>query len=848
MGDMEPQPRAAFEEALTALAGDLTRLRIERGMPSYRDLGARAAGSMTQIRLAVATQSDIFNGKRLVRLDTFMALVRVLLSYDEYGRPTAVPAHTAPELDVWRRRWRELAALQSSGQSRARAARVARSATAGGEAARQAPGEAATGHRAPAEPHRPADFPGPADRARTPRHPEPTAEATAEPTAGTAPEPTPEPAPEPTVEPAPGPAPRTTSGPGAGPDAGPDPAQPAGPPAGRAPYALRRRLVGHLAPVRDVAFSPDGRLLASAGGDTVQLWDTATGLGTITPFTATHPLAFTPGGQLLAADARDPCVLHRIEPATGRPEGPPLTGHASPVTEITCSPTGGMAATLERGGTVRLCDLSNGGLPFVLTHGGGTDPIDAVAFARDGRLLAAARSSRVWDLLDRGVPGAPRAAADGAAEAVALSPDGLVLALGHRDGRTCLYEAAGGREALTLRAHSGPVRTLAFSPDGRLLATGSDDATVRLWDTATGVPVGPPLSDHAGRIEDIAFSATGRLLATSSADETVLLYERSGTRRTTLLAAEALAVALRERQPVRLPPVLAEAPLIRMALSPDGRLVAATTGAGSVQVWDPVTRRAVGPPPTELATQPWCLAFSPDGTVLATASADRTVYLRDPATGARVRELATDHRGPLKRLAFSPDGQLLATGGTDGTVELWNPATGTRFREPLGGHTNEVVGLAFAPDGRRLVSSGADGRVLWRDPGRPLLLDGASLGHRGAVWSAVFSPDGTLLATAGGDATVRMWDPVSGLPAGNPLTGHRSAVYDVAFSPDGRLLASAGEDGLVLLWHPATGRSVGAPLAGHDDAVTAVAFSPDGSLLLTAGRDGTLNRWVIGPL
>ncbi|MFE5771882.1 hypothetical protein ACFQ7O_26345 [Streptomyces sp. NPDC056485] len=843
MGDTEPQPRAAFEEGLAALAGELTRLRIGRGRPSYRDLEARAAGSGTGLRLPVATQSDAFSGKRLVRSDTFMALVRILLSYDEYGRPTAIPAHTAPELAVWRRRWQDLAALQPPGHSRARTARAARAAAASGEAVHETSRDAPTGPREPAGPHEPAsprepaaprdpvriegpfglfashahahtDPADPAEAPRTSRHPEPAT--------------------GPTAEPARGPAP----------DAGRTPP----PDAGRAPYALRHRLTGHLAPVRDVAFSPDGRLLASAGGDTVQLWDTATGVGTITPFTATHPLAFTPGGQLLAADARDPSVLHRIEPATGRPEGPPLTGHASPVTDITCSPTGGMAATLERGGTVRLCDLSAGGLPFVLTHGGAADPIDAVAFARDGRLLAAARSSRVWDLLDRGAAGAPRAADGGTPEAVALSPDGQLLALGHRDGRTSLHEAAGGRDELTLPGHAGPVRALAFSPDGRLLATGSDDATVRLWDTATGLPVGPPLSDHAGRIEDIAFSATGRLLATASSDETALLYERSGTGpgpgRTTPLAATALGVALRDRQPVRLPPVQAGAALVRVAFSPDAGMIAATTVTEVVRLWSPVTRRPLRAGAAEARALPGCLAFTPDGALLATAHTGGVVRLTGPATGAVRREVQTEHTGALTRLACSPEGRLLATADADGTVEFRDLATGRQFGDPLAAHQGKVVALAFAPYGQVLATSGADGTVLVWHAGHPHRLEAPLMVHR----AVAFSPDGRILATGCEDRTVRLWDPRSGLQRGGPLIGHTAPVTDLAFSPGGDLLASACGDGTTLLWDPATGQRAGGSLPGHEGAVNAVAFSPDGSLLVTAGQDGALHRWVLGPL
>lgn len=115
-------PQSTFDEELQTFAARLRALRLERGKRSYRELAARAARSGTAIRLPVATQSDAFRGKRMLGFDTLMGLVRILYSYDEYGQEIAVPPHSAPELERWRRDWRALAARQPTAPGRPKTA------------------------------------------------------------------------------------------------------------------------------------------------------------------------------------------------------------------------------------------------------------------------------------------------------------------------------------------------------------------------------------------------------------------------------------------------------------------------------------------------------------------------------------------------------------------------------------------------------------------------------------------------------------------------------------------------------------------------------------------------------
>ncbi|MCG5435389.1 nSTAND1 domain-containing NTPase [Micromonospora foliorum] len=585
---------------------------------------------------------------------------------------------------------------------------------------------------------------------------------------------------------------------------------------------LRRVLSGHTDTVRSIAWSPDGRLIATGSRDnSIRVWDPDSGR-TIAEFTGhdamVEAIAWAPDSRRVASGSRDRTVkLWRV----GADDPPPtLYGADDLIRGMAWSPDGEHVAAGAQDHHIHVWRTDTG--DHTATLRGHTGDVYGLAWSPDGTLLASTshdRTAVVWDFATGEQQTVLRGHTD-FIEGLSWCPDGRRLATASGDQTIRIWDVTDGRQLLLIRGHTDFVWDVSWSPDGRSLASASSDRTVRIWDVSDAREVAA-LRGHEDAVWGVAWSPDGTALASASSDHTARVWSilpRGAERQAFTGHTGGVRAA---------------------AWAADGSRVATASDDGSVRVWNVAS--GVGSTFTGHAGTVWGVAWAPDGQRLGSCSNDGSVQLWRPDSLQPYRRL--DEETICEGLMWAPDNTRIATACRDGTASIWNATTGRRLLQ-LRGHSDWVVRVAWSPSGRMIATTSDDrtARVWDSSTGEELAV---LRGHHNWVDGVAWSPDEQFVVTCSADWTSRIWAPRTGRHI-RTLEGHEGRVRTVAWSPSGDQIATGSYDRTVRVWSAlddAEPRVVGV----HVDRVTSVAWSADGQTLLTASLDKSARLWPVQP-
>ncbi len=596
-------------------------------------------------------------------------------------------------------------------------------------------------------------------------------------------------------------------------------------------------LRGHSHRVSSVAFSPDGRQVASASeswNGTVLISDVSRSQDGLV-LQGMGPSAFSPDGNFIAAAGGDNVV--KVWAAKNGEESLSLKCRENFAAPLAFAPDGERVALGGRRGYVQFVDPATD-LPANPIGAEGAGTVTGVAYSADGHLIATASDDHICRIFDTSIDESTRAEpitfkghAD-CVSAVAFSPDGTRIATGSVDRTIKVWAVSNGKELFTFQGHSASVSSVAYSPDGKRIVSGSLDGTAKVFDAFSGHEF-LTFREHRTPVNGVAFSGDGKRVASGSSDGSLKVWDAS-------TGVEALTVKAHTRE------------LTSVAFSRDNKWIASGSEDGTIKIWDASNGAKVRTIKADLGGV-GSLAFSPDGTRLAGGARDGLdVTIWNSSSGQPIRAFRRGARPPTG-VTFSPNGSWIAA-AVEGAIKIWDASSG-RTAFSLAGDT-DFISFAFSPDARRIA--GAEGKEtikIWETPSGQAALNlsakvfttGAA-GVRRSISGSVeyptcvaYSPSGKWLATGSSNpARVTIWDAPKSQKS---LTFEMPAdVTSVAFSPNRRVVVAGLEDGTLRMLDASSGQEIRV-LKGHLQAVLSVAVSPDGTRIASGSRDTTIKIW-----
>jgi WD40 repeat protein len=586
------------------------------------------------------------------------------------------------------------------------------------------------------------------------------------------------------------------------------------------PY-LSKYLRSHQERVTALAFSADGKLMASGSSDsTIILWDMEN----------THPIGHLSDGHTwdirsLAVDrdnlrvASGSCSQY-IETEAICNQGEIVIWEI--VLEEQIVDVDVIAS--EREESINQISLTVVGKQKLVGH---SDWVRRVAFSDKKRWFASVGGSSLilWD--SDNLNPLWETAIDGEIISAAFHPsDDTLLAYSTDTGRIVIVDLDTKDVIQELDLHRGRVYDLAFSPDGALLASASRDNTIILWNTTTWQPRESPLVAHADQVRGVEFSSNYELISVS-VDAQIFMWDLVGGAR--------LEAALRGHG--------GAANVIAFVDVNGKRLLASAGPANSIVLWDLDGDPSRGKWLDNDHGSVLGIGFSSDGSVVASAGSDNNIQLWDVDHGEQIGQLAQHHTDVIRRVVFHPSDEYIASAGRDLAVLLW-PIRDGQIEEPirLRGHESYIRSIAFHPNGQTLASSDDQGIVIIWDVATREEIGGLEA-HAREVFAVDFNPNGKMLASGSWDGTVKLWDVETLQLIGEPIVTGIDHVWEVQFSPDGQLLAVAGSGDKVSILSIETQSIQVQILTGQRNRINALAFSPEGSLLASGSADSTIVVW-----